>query len=287
MVRKIVVAKKITIFTIVINIILAIIKVVAGVISNSSAVIADGIHSFSDVATTIVAYIGIKLSGKEDDEDHQYGHEKLEPIMNKILALMLIGTAVGIIFKGYNDIISKDVKIISNLAMYAAIISIVVKEWMYQYTIKAAKLIKSSLLKTDAWHHRTDAFSSIAVLIGVIGASRGIIILEPLATIVVGILIIKIAVKIYIKSASELMDKAAPKDVIEEIRKIVLGVEDVKRIDLLKTRVHGSKLYVDLEILLDGELSLYEAHDIAERVHDNLENQMDIIKHCMVHVNPK
>jgi len=287
MIRKMVVAKKITILTIVINTILAIIKVVAGVISNSSAVIADGIHSFSDVATTVVAYIGIKLSEREDDEDHQYGHEKLEPIMSKILALMLIATAVGIIFKGYNDVISRDVKIISNLAIYVAIISIVVKEWMYHYTIKAAELIKSSLLKTDAWHHRTDALSSVAVLIGVVGANRGISILEPIATITVGILIIKIAVKIYIKSANELMDKAAPKDVVDDIAKIVMKVKEVKRIDLLKTRVHGSKLYVDLEILLDGKLSLYEAHDIAERVHDNLETEIDIIKHCMVHVNPK
>ncbi len=280
------IVKKITIVTITLNILLAIIKVVAGIISNSSAIIADGIHSLSDVASTVIAYIGIKISVKEEDENHPYGHEKFEPVLSKILAIVLFMTAFGIIAKGYNNFRYKEIEITSNLAIYAAAISIVVKEWMYHYTIKASKQIKSSILKADAWHHRSDALSSVGAFIGIFGAQMGYPILEPIATMVIGVLIIKVAASIYMQSIRELTDTAADSETIHKIEKLILSVDGIEGIDLLKTRTHGNRLYVDLEISVDGNLSLFQSHAIAEKVHDLLEKELPIIKHCMVHVNP-
>ncbi|MCD6436221.1 MAG: cation transporter, partial [Clostridiales bacterium] len=235
---------------------------------------------------TVIAYIGIKISVKEEDENHPYGHEKFEPILSKILALVLFITAFGIISKGYNNFRYKEVEITSNLAVYAAVVSIVVKEWMYHYTIKTAKQIKSSILKADAWHHRSDALSSVGAFIGIVGAKMGYSLLEPIATILIGLLIIKVGLSIYIESVKELTDTAADSETIDEIRRLILLVDGIEGIDLLKTRIHGSRLYVDLEISVDGNLSLFQSHDIAENVHDLLEKELPVIKHCMVHVNP-
>ncbi len=280
------IVKKITVVTIILNVLLAIIKVAAGIISNSSAIIADGVHSFSDVVSTIVAYIGIKISVKEEDENHPYGHEKFEPVLSKILAMVLFITAFGIIAKGYDNFRYKEIEITSNLALYAAVVSIGVKEWMYHYTIKASKQIKSSILKADAWHHRSDALSSIGAFIGIFGAKMGYPILEPIATMIIGLLIIKVGLSIYMQSIRELTDTAADSETIHEIEKLVLSVDGVERIDLLKTRTHGNRLYVDLEISVDGNLPLFQSHAIAENAHDLLEKELEIIKHCMIHVNP-
>lgn len=281
------VIRKVTIVTISANVLLTIVKIIAGIISNSAAVIADGIHSLSDVLSTVVAYIGVRISVKKADAGHPYGHEKFEPIMSKILALILAITAVGILVNGYKHFIAQDIEITSNWAMYAAALSIVVKEWMYHYTIRAAKKVNSSAFKADAWHHRTDAFSSIGALIGVAGARLGYLFLEPLATILIGILIIKVAVSIYLESIRELTDASAKPEMLEKIEGIINSVQGMEHIDLLRTRQHGTLLYVDVEIAVDGQLTLYEAHEIAEAVHDRLESEIDIIKHCMVHVNPK
>jgi cation diffusion facilitator family transporter len=262
-------------------------KILAGLFSNSGAIIADGIHSLSDVLTTLVAYIGVRISIKQADESHPYGHEKFEPIASKILAIILMLTAAGIVYSGYQNLVSGDIEITSNLAMYAAAVSIVVKEWMYRYTMRIAVEIKSNAYKADAWHHRTDAFSSIGALIGIGGARFGYLFLEPIATILIGILIIKVALDIYISSINELTDRAAADEVIEQIRDITNNVKGMERIDLLRTRQHATRVYVDIEIAVDGDLSLYEAHEIAQKVHDGIETEMEVVKHCMVHVNPK
>jgi cation diffusion facilitator family transporter len=157
---------------------------------------------------------------------------------------------------------------------------------MYHYTVAAATKIKSSALKADAWHHRSDAMSSIGSLIGVGGAILGFKFFDPLAAIVIAIIILKVAVEIYLKSVDEVMDKSADEETIEQIRETVLNVEGVLSIDLLLTRQHVSLVYVDLEIGVKGDLSLWKAHEIAEEVHEKVENEIDTVKHCMVHVNP-
>ncbi|MEA1974181.1 MAG: cation diffusion facilitator family transporter [Bacillota bacterium] len=284
---RIKIAKKITLVSIVGNVILSIIKIIAGVIGKSNAMIADGVHSISDVFTSIIAYYGVKISSKEDDKEHQYGHEKFELVASKILAIILIITGILIAYKSIGVILNETYTHPRVIAIYAAILSIIFKEWMYRYTIKGALLIDSAGLKADAWHHRSDSLSSIAALIGIIGAMNGILILEPIASILIAGFIIKIGIEIYIESVKGMIDTAASDEIVKEIRDTVFKIKGVIDIDLLKTRKHSSKIYVDIEISVDGNLKLYDSHKIAQEVHDEVEKNIENVKHCMVHVNPK
>lgn len=283
---KIKVAKRVTLVSIIGNILLSLIKISAGIIGNSSAMIADGIHSVSDIFTSVIAFFGVKFSAKDEDKDHQYGHEKIELVVSKILSLILLGTGVMIAYNAVNAIINGVYVKPGYIAAYAAILSIVFKEWMYQYTIKGAREIQSNSLKVDAWHHRTDSLSSVAALIGITGAIFGYSILEPLASIIIALFIIKVAVEIYIDSVKGLIDTSAPEEMIEKIQGIVYEVDGVLAIDLLKTRLHGNRIYVDIEISANGSLTLDQSHAIAKKVHDSVEQNIEEVKHCMVHCNP-
>lgn len=284
--NRVEVAKKVSIVTVLWNTILSVIKIVVGLLGHSSAIVADGIHSMSDVFTTVIAFVGVQLSAKQADDDHQYGHEKFEPVMSKLLATVLIVTALFIGYNGIKSMFSGNLETPSALNLAAAVLSIVVKEWMYRYTIKAANKINSSALKADAWHHRTDAFSSIGSLLGVGGAILGFKFLDPLAAVVIALIIIKVGVEIYMKSIDEIMDKSADEETTQQIRATVSKVEGVVAIDLLLTRQHASLIYVDIEIGVNGDLTLWRAHEIAERVHHAVEDEIELVKHCMVHVNP-
>jgi cation diffusion facilitator family transporter len=281
------IARKVTLVSIIGNVLLSIIKIIAGIIGNSSAMIADGIHSVSDIFTSVIAYLGVKFSAKEEDDDHQYGHEKIELVVSKILALILLGTGVMVAYNAIQVIIKGAYVIPGYIAVYAAILSIVFKEWMYHYTMKGAKQIGSNSLKVDAWHHRTDSLSSVAALVGITGAIFGYGILEPIASVIIAIFIGKVAVEIYIDSIKGLIDTSASEEMIEEIKSTVYDVDGVLAIDLLKTRLHGNKIYVDIEIAANGKLTLNESHEIAKKVHDSVEKNIEEVKHCMVHCNPK
>lgn len=285
--NRVEVAKRVSIVTVLWNTILSVVKVIIGTVGHSGAIVADGIHSMTDVFTTVIAYVGVQLSAKKADDDHQYGHEKFEPVMSKILATVLMVTALMIGYNGIKNMFRTDELMTpSMLNLVAAGLSIVVKEWMYRYTLKAADKINSSALKADAWHHRSDAFSSIGSLVGVGGAILGFKFFDPLAAIVIALIILKIAVEIYMKSIDEVMDKSADEETIQMIREAVNGVQGVVAIDLLLTRQHASVLYVDLEIGVNGDLTLWKAHEIAENVHHAVEARVESVKHCMVHVNP-
>jgi cation diffusion facilitator family transporter len=272
--------------TIAVNVVLTIIKLIIGIIARSSAMIADAIHSLSDVLSTIAVIIGLKLSKKDEDEHHPYGHEKIEPIMAKLLATILFITAGAIGYTGIKTIIHRDFSTPGTIAVYGAILSIVVKEWMYQYTVKGAKQIESTVLLADAWHHRSDAFSSIGALIGIAGAIMGYPALDPLASLVICILIGKVAIDIYWQAIKQLIDHAVDAETTESIRQDILNTEGVIQIDDLKTRIHANKLYVDVECSVDKNLSFAAAHEIAEQIHDTIERNQKNVKHCMVHVNP-
>ncbi|MGH4050788.1 MAG: cation diffusion facilitator family transporter [Clostridium sp.] len=274
---------KITIF---VNIILSAVKLLAGIIGRSGAMIADGIHSLSDVLSTIAVMIGLKLAKEPADESHPYGHEKMEPVMAKILASILLITALLIGFNGIKSILNGTTVIPTRIALYAAILSIITKEWMYKYTLKGAKKIDSSALMADAWHHRSDAFSSIGTLIGIAGARMGYPILDPIASLVICIIISKVAINIYKQAINQLVDHCADANTIQNIKNKIEETIGVISLDELKTRVHGNRLYVDVEICVDKNLSVCQAHDIAERVHNTTESLDNRIKHCMVHVNP-
>lgn len=283
--ERVEVGTRVSLNTIIANAVLGVIKVIAGFLANSNAMIADGIHSFSDVITTIGVIIGLKLSDKPEDKCHPYGHERIESISSLFLAIMLFGVAFGIGYGGIVNIVNRSFVNPGVFAMVAAIISIVVKEWMYFYTMKYARKINSSSLKADAWHHRSDSLSSIGALIGIIGARKGYPILDSLVAIVISVIIMKVAYDVIKESISQLVDKSAKEETINEVYKKLRDIEGIRKIDSVKTRQHANKIYVDVEVSVDSLLTVEEGHDIALKIHNSIEENSDI-KHCMVHINP-
>ena len=273
-----------------VNVVLSLFKLLAGIIAGSGAMISDAIHSASDVASTVVVIIGVNMAGKKSDKEHQYGHERLECVSSILLAGLLMVTGVGIGISGIQKIIDgtsgKDLMVPGMLALVAAVVSLVVKEWMFWYTRAAAKKINSGALMADAWHHRSDALSSIGAFIGILGARMGYPILDPIASVVICIFIAKAAIDIFRDAIDKMVDHSCDEKTVQEMRKVILETEGVQRIDVLRTRLFGSKIYVDIEIAADDDMTLKEAHTIAEEVHRSIEKKFAEVKHCMVHVNP-
>lgn len=271
------------------NVLLSGFKLFAGVFAQSAAMISDAIHSLSDVFSTIIVMAGVKMANKKPDKEHPYGHERFECVAAIILSVILFATGTGIGWAGLQKVIAGNYGGLATpgiLALVAAIISIVIKEAMYWYTRNAAKRIDSSALMADAWHHRSDAFSSVGSFIGILGARLGFPILDPAACIVICLFILKAAVDIFRDAVGKMIDKACDEQTAAEMREIILAQESVLGIDQLKTRLFGDKIYVDVEIRFDGLVTLEQAHDAAQRVHDVIEEQFPKVKHCMVHVNP-
>lgn len=282
------IAIKVSIISIISNVFLTLIKFIIGFISHSRGLISDAVHSLSDVLSTFVVIVGIKLSNKKADKDHPYGHERLECVASIILSIMLFLTALSIGIGGIESIIEhKKVMIISStLAMLTALISIIVKEIMYWYTKINAKKINSGALLADAWHHRSDALSSIGSFIGILGVKLGFPMLDNVASIVISLFIIKAAYDIFKDAIDKMIDKSCDDDTIYRLKKSIYKNKNVKNIDDLKTRQFGNRYYVDVEIAVDKNMTITEAHDVAQIVHDKIEEKFPNVKHCMVHVNP-
>ncbi len=284
------IAMKVSGVSIAVNLILSALKLLAGLVAHSGAMVSDAIHSASDVGSTLIVIVGVRLSGKQSDQEHPYGHERMECISSIILSGLLLATGIGIGIGGLQNIVKstsgKAIEIPGMLALIAAVISIVVKEWMFWYTRGAAKKINSGALMADAWHHRSDALSSIGAFVGIAGARMGFPILDPIASVVICLLVGKAAIDIFVDASEKMVDRSCDKTTEESIRKTVLDVEGVRRVDLLHTRLFGSRIYVDLEIAADGSQTLEQAHGIAEHVHHAIEHAFPDVKHCMVHVNP-
>ena len=275
--------------SIIANAALTLFKLLAGVIAHSSAMVTDAIHSASDVFSTIVVIVGVRISSKASDKDHPYGHERLECVASIVLATILAVTGLGIGYAAVVKIAGGDysqLAVPGMLALIAAMVSIVVKEAMYQYTRVYAKKIDSGALMADAWHHRSDALSSVGALIGIAGARIGFPIMDPVASLIICLFIEKAAYDIFVDAIDKMVDKACDDEVEELLKECALSQDGVLGVDLLHTRVFANKIYVDIEIRVDGEKKLREAHGIAERVHDAIEQAFPKVKHIMVHVNP-
>lgn len=283
------VANGVSLVSIVSNIALSVFKLIAGVLAHSSAMVSDAVHSASDVFSTFVVMIGIKISSKESDKEHPYGHERLECVAAMILAMLLFITGVGIGVSAFSNIVTgkyKEIQLPGALALVAALVSIIVKEMMFWYTRHYAKKIESGALMADAWHHRSDALSSVGALLGIGGAMLGYPIMDSIASLVIFVFIAKAAFDIFKDAIDKMVDHSCSDEIEQEIIDFVIQNKEVQGIDLFHTRMFGSKIYVDLEIAVDGDYSLREAHEIAENVHDAIESQFPKIKHIMVHVNP-
>lgn len=282
-------AMKVSAISVIVNLLLSVFKLIAGILAKSGAMISDAVHSASDVFSTFVVMIGVTISEKESDKEHPYGHERLECVAAIILSMVLAITGLGIGVTGIRNIANGESGVLEApglLALIAAVVSIAVKEWMYWFTRAAAKKINSGALMADAWHHRSDALSSIGAFVGILGARLGYPILDPIASIIICIFIEKAAIDIFKDSLDKMVDKACPEDVVDGMREIILAQDGVEGVDDIKTRLFGAKVYVDVEISVDGEKTLSEAHEIAQKVHDIIEAQVPNVKHCMVHENP-
>ncbi|NLA70547.1 MAG: cation transporter [Clostridiales bacterium] len=275
--------------SIVVNVLLSLLKLLAGIFARSGAMISDAVHSASDVFSTFIVIIGVSVAEKKSDKEHPYGHERMECVASVVLAVILAITGFGIGIVGIEKVMAgnySNLQVPGLLALIVALISIATKEWMYWYTRAAARKINSGALMADAWHHRSDALSSIGAFVGILGARMGFPILDPIASIVICLFIEKTAFDIFKDAMDKMVDKSCSDEVIEEMREVILIHDEVNAIDELRTRLFGAKIYVEVEIAVDAEKNLLEAHDIAEAVHDNIEGHFPDVKHCMVHVNP-
>lgn len=282
-------ATKVSVVSIVGNIVLSLLKLLAGIIAKSGAMVSDAVHSASDVFSSIIVIIGIKISSKDSDNEHPYGHERFECVAAIVLAdiLLITGLFIG------SDALGKltggnygDIPVPGALAMVAAIVSIAVKEAMFQYTKHYAKLLDSGAVMADAWHHRSDALSSVGALIGIGAARMGFPVMEPVASLVICAFIVKAAYDIFKDAIDKMVDRSCDEETEKELKECVLSEEGVMGIDMLQTRVFGNRIYVDMEISVDGNVTLTEGHEIAENVHDLIEKKFSRVKHIMIHVNP-
>ena len=269
------------------NAALSLFKLLAGVLAHSGAMISDAVHSASDVLSSIIVIIGVKLSVRAPDKEHPYGHERFECVAAIVLAVVLAVTGLLIGYKAFGSIEGRGTQPMPGvLALVAAAVSIVVKEAMYWYTRFFGKRLNSASLMASAWDHRSDALSSVGALVGIAGARMGHPVMEPIASLVICLFILKAAYDIFRDAMGKMVDRAADAETEKSLTDCVLSEKEVRGVDKLRTREFGSRIYVDLEIRLDGSMTLYDAHAIAERVHDRIEREFPSVKHIMVHVNP-
>lgn len=279
----------VSVVSIIVNVVLSAAKLLAGILGKSSAMVSDAIHSASDVFSTFVVIAGVKMSEKKADKGHPYGHERMECVASIILAVLLGIVGVGIGVSGMGKILSgnyQTLEIPGLISLIAAVVSIAVKEWMFWYTRAAAKKLNSGALMADAWHHRSDALSSVGSFAGILFARIGFPVMDSIASVIISLCIIKAAYDIFKDGINKMVDHSCDSETQEAILNSALNVQGVIDVDDLKTRLFGSKLYVDMEISADANLSLKASHEIAERVHSVIEEKYPECIHCMVHVNP-
>ena len=280
--------KKVTFVGIIVNIFLSLSKLIIGYFGNSQALIADGVHSFSDLATDLSIIFGVKYWLAPADKEHQYGHRKLELLVTIFIAIMLACVGIGIFTEAILALKNNSMKVPSFIAFICALLSIISKEWLYRYTVKKANTLKSPAVKANAWHHRSDAISSLPVATVIIIASifPKLIWLDAIGAIVVSVFIIYPAYKIFKKSILNILDESVDSETLSKIEQIALKTKDVKEVHDIRTRKAGETFFVDMHILVDGNISVQEGHDISEEVKINLMKSNEDILDVLVHLEP-
>ncbi len=282
-------AVRVSLVSIVGNSILSFFKITAGIFAHSGAMISDAIHSASDVFSSIIVIIGVKIAAKDSDKEHPYGHERFECVAAIILAIILLISGLFIGHRAIEKITTRNIQEIAVpgiLALIAALISIIAKEAMYWYTRFYALRFDSDALMADAWHHRSDALSSIGALIGIAGARMGFPLLDTVASLVICVFIVKATYDIFRDAIEKMVDHSCSDDMVKAILKCASGQEGVLGVESIQTRVFGNKIYADIEICSEGDITLTESHRIAKQVHDAIEGKFEKIKHITVCVNP-
>jgi cation diffusion facilitator family transporter len=276
------------------NVALLVFKFVAGVLGHSSAMIADAVHSLSDFITDVIVIIFVWISAIPKDKSHDYGHGKYETLAMTIIGLALLAVAIGIVYDGAEKIIAwaggKQLEAPGMLALWAALISIATKEVVYRYTMTKSVQLNSQALRANAWHHRSDALSSIGTAVGIGGAiflGQRWTVLDPMASVIVGLFIVKVAIVLLRDAIGDLTEQSLPEDIEEEILQLAASIPGVVEPHDLHTRRIGSHYAIELHILMNGDITLKEAHDKASEVEEVLKKKYGEETHISVHVEPK
>lgn len=277
-----------------VNVILLLFKFVAGIMGHSSAMIADAVHSLSDFMTDVIVIIFVRISGKPKDKSHDYGHGKYETLAMTIIGVALLVVAVGILYSGIMKIVAwmkgVELEVPGMLALWAALLSIVLKETTYRYSMVKARQLQSQAVEANAWHHRSDALSSIGTAIGISGAiflGQRWTVLDPIASLIVGWFIVKVSINLLQRGIGDLMEQSLPDEVETEILYLAASVSGVESPHDLRTRRIGNHYAIELHILMDGDISLREAHDKASEVEELLRQHYGTETHVVVHVEPQ
>ncbi len=277
-----------------VNVVLLLFKFVAGIVGHSAAMVADAVHSLSDFVTDVIVLVFVHISGKPKDKSHDYGHGKFETLAMTVIGLALLVVAVGIVYSGMTKIIDwangTDLEAPGMLALWAALLSIVLKEGVYRYSMVKARELNSQAVEANAWHHRSDALSSLGTAIGIGGAiflGKRWTVLDPIASVVVGMFIVKVAIDLLRRGIGDLMEQSLPDAVEEEMLQMVGAIPGVVEPHNLRTRRIGNHYAIELHIRMDGDISLRESHDKASEVEDMLRNHYGEDTHVAVHVEPK
>lgn len=280
--------KRVTLVGAAVNLVLSLLKIVVGIVGHSQSLIADGIHSLSDLATDVLVYLAAHHAHKEADAEHPYGHARFETLATVGLGALLVGIAMVIVWDSANRMLHVE-KLLQPgfLALVVALISVASKEVLYQYTWLAAKQTRSKLMEANAWHHRTDAISSIVVLVGIAGNMAGFIYLDAIAAAIVGIMVAFIGLRLIVDSSRELVDEALDADRVEKIREKIMTVPGVRELHFLRTRTMGNQALVDVHIIVSPMISVSEGHLISERVRQVLIQEVDEVYEVMVHIDPE
>lgn len=280
-------AKRITIIGAGVNALLGVSKILFGWLGHSQALIADGVHSLSDLLTDFLVLFASRYGSQAADSDHPYGHQRIETAATVLLSLFLIIAGLGIIIDAAVHLAAKEFVKPNSLVLFVALFSVFANEALYHYTLRVAKKIKSELLRANAWHHRSDAASSIVVLLGVVGALFGFVYLDEIAAVVVGLMIINMGWKLGWSSILELVDTGVEDKVLKQLKEIISSIPGVRELHQLRTRSMGGNVLVDVHILVNPRLSVSEGHHIGQKVHQALETQMESVSDVTVHIDPE
>ena len=285
---------KVTLIGGVVNVVLLLFKFVAGIVGHSAAMVADAVHSLSDFVTDVIVLLFVHISGKPQDKSHDYGHGKYETLAMTLIGIALLVVAVGILYSGATKIYAwsngVQLKAPGTLALWAALLSVLLKEGVYQYSMVKARKLNSQVVAANAWHHRSDALSSVGTALGIGGAiflGQRWTVRDPIASVVVGAFIVKVAVDLLRDGIGDLMEHSLPDEIEEEMLRMVGELPGVVNPHDLRTRRIGNHYAIELHILMDGDISLREAHDKASEVEDLLRARYGEETHIAVHVEPK
>ncbi|MBP5714896.1 MAG: cation transporter [Prevotella sp.] len=277
-----------------VNVILLLFKFVAGILGHSAAMVADAIHSLSDFVTDLIVIVFVRISGKPEDKSHDYGHGKYETLAMTIIGMALLAVAIAIVYSGMTKIIAwangTQLEAPGMLALWAALLSVLLKEGVYRYSMVKARQLNSQAVEANAWHHRSDALSSIGTAVGIGGAiflGQRWTVLDPIASVIVGLFIVKVSVDLLRNGIGDLMEQSLPDIIEDEILGLVASLPDVVEPHDLRTRRIGNHYAIELHILMDGDIPLKEAHDKASEVEDLLRERYGEETHVAVHVEPK